>query len=402
MIILAIETSCDETALALVQANGSVEQPEFKTIATSLFSQVKMHEEFGGVVPMLAKREHQKNLVPLFEKLLTEANIFKKTDTPISENMLAELRVILSREEELLERFLASVVHIEKPAIDAIAVTEGPGLEPALWVGISFARALSLLWNIPVIPTNHMEGHICSVLTENKKAEFPILALLISGGHTELVLAEAWKKYTVLGQTRDDAVGEAFDKVARILGLPYPGGPEISKLAEQERKQALGHSMSKLEMPTLWKLPRPMLHSNNFDFSCAGLKTAVLYMVQKIGQENLTEKIKAEIAREFEDAITEVLITKTKTALEKFLPQTLIIGGGVIANKHIRESFQKMIEQDFPETKLLIPEISLATDNAVMIGMAGYITFLADKKSAEVNQPIKAQGNLSFYQHFKY
>ncbi|MDD5068407.1 MAG: tRNA (adenosine(37)-N6)-threonylcarbamoyltransferase complex transferase subunit TsaD [Candidatus Pacebacteria bacterium] len=381
MIILGIETSCDETALSLVEATGTLENPQFRLLSATLFSQTKLHEEHGGVVPMLAKREHQKNLIPLLKKLLEESGFSKSKQEKIDEKGIEK---ILEREQELAPLFLEYIPTIEKPKIDAIAVTYGPGLEPALWVGVSFAKALSYIWNIPIIPVNHMEGHIVSpLLTENTKIEFPALALLISGGHTELVLTEKWGEYKVIGKTRDDAVGEAFDKVARLLGLPYPGGPEISKLAEKQRQSGASSTLA---------LPRPMLKSDDYDSSFSGLKTSVLYKLKEIGEP--TAEIKAEIAKEFEDSVTEVLVSKTRKAIEEFGPQTLIIAGGVSANSHIRKSFEKLAE-DFPQTKLLIPSKELSTDNAIMIAGAGYINFLLKEKTAGVNQPLEARGNLS-------
>jgi N6-L-threonylcarbamoyladenine synthase len=268
------------------------------------------------------------------------------------------------------------------PDIYAIAVTSGPGLEPALWVGINFAKALGLLWNKPVIAINHMEGHVLSALMEGK-LEFPALALLISGGHTELVVMEEWLKYQIIGETRDDAVGEAFDKFARMMGLPYPGGPEISKLASLARERGIVSS---------YKLPRPMIHSDDFAFSFAGLKTAALYTIKKIPE--LTEEIKIELAREFEDAVVEVIIAKAKKALVQFGAKTLILGGGVTANKEIRRAFEEMVKE-FPDTTLLIPDRLLSTDNAVMIGMAAYLNLTLDPSIiTKPSDSIRAEGNL--------
>ena len=347
MIILSIETSCDETAVAIVEAKGGTGRPSFKMLGNALLSQVDIHKKYGGVFPTIAKREHSKNLVPLLVESLKEAGIYEKgkrekrkgeREKAKGESM-KEIEKILEREPELLKTFLKVVPKVKVPQIDAIAVTYGPGLEPALWVGINFAKALSLLWQKPLIPANHMEGHILSVLKTDKiekrekrkderKIKFPAVALLVSGGHTELVLIKDWQKYKVLGETRDDAVGEAFDKSARMLGLTYPGGPEISKLAEMARLEKL---------PKKFKLPRPMLGSPNAEFSFSGLKTSVLYLIKKIGK--LTLKDKKIIAREFEDAVTEVLFKKTIAVLEKTRAKTLIIGGGVVANREIRRGF---------------------------------------------------------------
>src|SRR3989338_1351029 len=235
MKILSIETSCDETAVSIVEAEGGTESPVFKILGNSLFSQVNTHREYGGVYPMLAKREHGKNLPPLLMNVLKQAEMYAENPTSPSygEEKWQEIKYIVCREDGLFEGLISALKNIEKPKIDVIGVTSGPGLAPALWVGISCAEALGKLWNIPVIPVNHMEGHIASVLiSENKnEIQFPALALLISGGHTELVNIKNWGEYEILGETLDDAVGEAFDKTARMLGLPYPGGPEISRLA---------------------------------------------------------------------------------------------------------------------------------------------------------------------------
>jgi len=320
MKILSIETSCDETAICLLETNGGKEKPEFKILGNGLMSQIEIHKPMGGVVPMLAKRAHGQNLVPILLEVLEQAKLALGLKT---EEHIKEIEKILEREPELLEHFLNHVVQIESPDIDAIAITSGPGLEPALWVGINFAKALGLLWNKPVIAINHMEGHVLSALMEGR-LEFPALALLISGGHTELVAMNDWLEYRVIGETRDDAVGEAFDKVARMMGLPYPGGPEISKLAEIARAEGI---VSK------YKLPRPMIHSDDFAFSFAGLKTAMLYTIKKIPE--LTEEIKTELALEFENAVVEVLIAKTKKALIQYGAKSLVLGGGVTANKEM-------------------------------------------------------------------
>lgn len=298
---------------------------------------------------MLAKREHIKNLPLLYEKILK--------DSRVSESM-----------------------------IDRIAVTHGPGLEPALWTGILFAKELSEKLNIPIIPVNHMEGHIfASLLTQSnphadfkelKRIEFPALAVLLSGGHTEIVSIEEMEKYKVLGSTVDDAVGEAFDKVARMLNLPYPGGPEISKLAEQARVENIKNEI---------KLPRPMIHSKDLKFSFSGLKTAVLYALKNIGEPTLEQK--KDIAREFEDAVTEVIISKTKSAIEDNEVKTLIIGGGVVANKHIRESFEQLAKEN--SISLLLPASGLTGDNALMIALVG------TQKPSSVTRAFRAEGNLS-------
>ncbi len=400
MKILGIETSCDETALCITEG--------FSVLGTSLFSQVKIHEKYGGVFPMLAKREHAKNLVPLFKNLLEKIDTATQTEfagkTKTTRNQPADftdaqkefLEKMLEREPELLSAFLEYIPTIEKPNIDAIAVTYGPGLEPALWVGINFAKALGYIWNIPIIPINHMEGHIVSVLAGAQVTKtaiaFPALALLISGGHTELVHILDWTKYEVIGQTRDDAVGEAFDKVARMLSLPYPGGPHIGELAGKERKERAEQNGGKKSDDDSEKnpftFPRPMIHSNDFDFSFSGLKTSVLYKIKELGE--LTPKIKQQIACAFEDAVVEVLLEKTKKAIIKYGAKSLIVGGGVIANTKIRESFLGL-----SGLQVFIPDLSLATDNAVMIAMAGYINATKNPSVLKTDpKTIVAQGNL--------
>ncbi len=385
MKILAIETSCDETAVSIIEAKGGTKKPLFKVLGNSLFSQTKIHEALGGVVPNLAKRAHSQNLVPLLLQTLAKANLGKKYSRTKTCPIAVEKKVkkILEREGDLATQFLAELCAIKPPAIDGIAVTSGPGLEPALWVGINFAKALALLWNKPVMPINHMEGHILSSLFEKKQLTFPALALLISGGHTELVYMKELLSYKVIGATVDDAVGEAFDKVARMMELPYPGGPQISKLAEENR-------LSKRNQEKVFTLPRPMLKSNDYKFSFAGLKTAVLYTLRKL--PTLTPEVKEKMAREFEDAVTEVLLTKTKKALLAYNPKTLIIGGGVSANTHIRNSFEMLIKKEFPTISLIIPERSLSTDNALMIAAAGYMRNILKKK---IPLNFKANGNLT-------
>jgi N6-L-threonylcarbamoyladenine synthase len=343
MIILGIETSCDETAISVVEADGELSSLSFKLLGSAINSQIEIHKQYGGVFPTLAKREHIKNLPIVYEQALVNAK---------------------TKESE----------------IEIIAVTVGPGLEPALWTGINFAedlsKKLSASRRIPIVPTNHMNGHMASVLFSNQKTEFPAIALLISGGHTELVLLKNWTEKEKIGETQDDAVGEAFDKVARMLGLSYPGGPEISRLAEEARTKNIN-----LEK----KFPRPMIYSKDYNFSFSGLKTAVLYYLK-----DKKEIDRIAVAREFEDAVIETLLSKTKKAIDEYLPKTLIIGGGVIANKALRENFLRL-KENYPGTEILIPEKLLTTDNASMIAAAGYIEYLRNKKLSE---KLRAQGNL--------
>ncbi len=401
MKILSIETSCDETAISILEAEGDFYNEDnpikFKILANNLISQIDIHKEYGGVFPALAKREHSKNLIPLLTKTLKDSSL----SAPRSKykDINDDISKILEREPELLKLFLKYIPTIEIPDIDIITVTQGPGLEPALWVGINFAKALSLVWDKPLIPVNHMEGHLLASLASSKieNIEFPAIALLISGGHTELILMKDWNKYEKIGQTRDDAVGEAFDKVARMIDLPYPGGPEISKLAEIER--ILSNPTTKFDI----SLPRPMLNTNDLDFSFSGLKTAVLYLVKnlkkEINQDYLPIEIKQKIALEFENAVIEILLKKTQKALQQYNAKTLILGGGVTANNQIRKEFQKL---SAPRSKLevLIPEKEFSTDNAVMIGIAGYFRYLnlsikGEKLFATKILEFSADGNLS-------
>lgn len=373
MKILAIETSCDETAIAILEAEGDEQNAQFRVLGNALISQIDIHKEYGGVFPALAKREHAKNLVPILEAALEEAELLIEDTQAIPEEKRHKIVEILSREPGLAESFLEFVSECETPDIDAIAVTAGPGLEPALWVGINFAKALALLWDKPIVAVNHMEGHIMAALASEKSGgrtleirdvKMPVLALLISGGHTELVLMKEWLEYELVGQTLDDAVGEAFDKVARMLSLPYPGGPEISRLAELVRANP------SQETDPSYVLPRPMISDATCNFSFSGLKTAVLYLLKK--NPEMTEHEKKHLAHEFENAVTEVLWKKTARALDETGAQTLALGGGVSANTHIRRTFAANMQSEYPHVALRIPSASLTTDNAIMIALAGF------------------------------
>ena len=361
MKILSIETSCDETGISIIEAKGGVRNPVFKILADSLNSQVKIHAQYGGVFPALAKREHVKNLPILLERTIRKAKL---------EN--------------------------NKKPFDLIAVTSGPGLEPALWTGIVFAKELAIKFNVPLIPVNHMEGHVLSVFGKDKgtfkipKINFPALSLLVSGGHTELVLFNNFGKYKIVGETLDDAAGEAFDKVARMLLLPYPGGPEVSRLASIERKNFKNENYG-----TNFKLPRPMMYSKNFDFSFSGLKTAVLYLIRDLKEKNHrvleNEIIKQKIAKEFEDAVIETLVYKTKKAIEKYNIKTLIVAGGVSANKYLKKEIQKITKN---KLNLYFPDKKLSGDNALMIGIVGYLKYIKNDKKTINPKNIKAEGGL--------
>jgi len=436
MKILSVETSCDETAIALVDVSEKGGKTKFKILANEVSSQIAIHAQYGGVFPAMAKREHGKNITHILEKVLIDSRLAK----PVTKNFVLskkaeeKIRKILERENDLAENFINFANRIRTPKIDAIAVTTGPGLEPALWVGVSFAKALSCYWNIPFVPTNHMEGHIFSVfptdqntftIDSNKKI-FPAISLLVSGGHTEIVLMKDWMKYKKVGKTRDDASGEAFDKVARMLNLPYPGGPEVSKLAAKEREldpcvdktsdfsrsgpsSSLIRGPEKLEvLSKLVQLPRPMINSKDYDFSFSGLKTAVLYMVRDLKEkysEKELEKLfgpdsnwKQKIACEFENSVIEVLVSKALRAIKEYKAKTLIVGGGVSANKYLQEIMKKEVGKinEGKKEKITVhfPSRKLTGDNGLMIAIAGYYQF-KNKKIAKNLNSVKANGNLS-------
>lgn len=341
MRILGIESSADDSGVALIEASGDFGKDfRFKVLMNEVASQ--QHAAYGGIYPNVAKQEHLKNL-PLLLDTVRKA-------------------------------------HPERP--DVIAVTVGPGLEPCLWAGITTAQKLAAggppAGGAPVVGVNHLEGHIIMSLmdmSEKHEArsgkreqirmhafEFPVLSLLISGGNTKLVLSREFMRYEVLGETRDDAAGEAFDKIARTLGLPYPGGPHISRLAEEARSK-------KQESRT--KLPRPMLHEGNLDFSFSGLKTAVLRAVERNGgKDALGDTLRMQLAREAEEAIADVLIGKTLRAVEEYGAQTVVTGGGVSANSFIRKRLADALAE--VDAKLLICPPGLSTDNGLMIALAGY------------------------------
>lgn len=391
MRILGIETSCDETAIAVLECDGKL-PANIRVLGNALLSQIDIHQEYGGVFPALAKREHAKNLIPLLQGALSEAELLHEDTQTFSNGIETAVGELLAREGDLAVELLEFLKECEVPDVDTIAVTAGPGLEPALWVGVSFAKALALCWNKPLVAVNHMEGHLLSALLMEKEARTyvlpetaqPLLGLLISGGHTELVLMEDWLSYQLIGATRDDAVGEAFDKVARMLGLPYPGGPEISKLAERARERGG-------ENP--YTLPRPMLNDPACDFSFSGLKTAVLYLVK---DKELTEANREDVALAFEDAAADVLYAKTLRALTETGARTLAIGGGVSANTHIKRTFRERLAEDRPDVTLCIPPAFLTSDNAIMIALAGYYHARAED-FADV-ATLRADGNLALAQ----
>lgn len=375
MKILAIETSCDDTGIAILDASKT---GDFKVLSNIVASQIEVHKKYGGVFPMMAKREHQKNLVPVLIKSLGKAGLLKVSKQDLPKENIENFKTILQRESDLYKKLIPFLKKYAKPDIDLIAVTNGPGLEPCLWVGVNFVKCLSSFWNIPIVPVNHIESHILINYLNHKNIEFPSVALVVSGGHTQIILAEKIGKYKILGETRDDAAGECFDKAAKILGLEYPGGPIISKLAEKAE-------------PGRINLPRPMINTKDYDFSFSGLKTAILYHHQK--QNKKIQKNKqyiSEMCTEIQQVIVDVLIRKTIKAAKDYNVKTIILGGGVSANHELKTQLIIKIHEDLPSVKLLFPEIDHSTDNGLMTAIAGF--FNSDK---EVKwQKIEANANL--------
>jgi N6-L-threonylcarbamoyladenine synthase len=342
MIILGIETSCDETALSILK----ISRNNSEILSNFIFSQIKMHRPFGGVVPKIAGREHLKKIIPLLNKAFQKSKIKPKD-------------------------------------IDLIAVTRGPGLAPSLFIGMSTAKTLSYVWQKPIVGVNHVEAHLFAnfVCERVKSIKFPAIGLIVSGGHTQLVLIKDFLKYKLLGETLDDAAGECFDKTARILGLNYPGGPAIAeqaaKLKAESRKLKAG-------------LPSPMINSKNFDFSFSGLKTAVLYDFKKCSSEKKkSKKYIQEISWEIQQAIIDVLIFKTIKAAEKYRVKTILLGGGVIANKELRKQFRAKIRKEESSYKLRIPNLKFCGDNAAMIALLGFYYFKKGKIDSWENLKIK-------------
>ncbi len=448
MKILAIETSCDDTGIAVLEAKSdknshgrnSHEITPFacpKILSNLVSSQVKVHAAWGGVVPMLAKREHQNNLTPLLIKALEKAKLLKISKSKfliskqISNSKIQTLKKILDREPELLKKHLSFLQKYQKPNIDFIAVTHGPGLEPALWVGVNFSRALSYFWNIPIIPINHIEGHLTAALAVDGQGrgtsnfQFPIfkkmlpaIALVVSGGHTQLILVKKSHShvrnshefapfgYQIIGETRDDAAGEAFDKVAKMLDLGYPGGPAISRLAEKwnsqfpisnfqiktkskDSRQRTTHSTA--QSLDHFSFPRPMLNSGDLDFSFSGLKTAVLYTLQKMTPAQIKKSTPA-IASQFQQAVVDVLTAKTLAAAKKHKAKTIILAGGVAANPLLRQSLSLAAGRS--SLNFLAPPLNLCADNAAMIGLSAAWRLSQRRAKKTSWRPLKAQANL--------
>ena len=328
LLILGIESSCDETGVALVRSTGDAVPT---LLSHALHSQIEMHQAYGGVVPELASRDHIRRVLPLAKEVLAESG-----------QTLAD--------------------------VDVVAYTRGPGLAGALLVGAGVACALGAALNKPVLGVHHLEGHLLSPFLSADPPEFPFVALLVSGGHTQLMRVDGVGRYEILGETIDDAAGEAFDKSAKLMGLGYPGGPALSRLAEQGSA-------------TAFKLPRPLLHSGDLDFSFAGLKTAVLTQAKKLGDE--LEARKADLAASTEAAIVEVLVKKTLAALKQTGLKRVVVAGGVGANRHLRAQLNAACAA--AKVRVHYPELHLCTDNGAMIAMAAAMRLQAGQQQANTD-----------------
>ncbi|AFU47174.1 UGMP family protein [Acidovorax sp. KKS102] len=328
LLILGIESSCDETGVALVRSTGNAVPT---LLSHALHSQIEMHQAYGGVVPELASRDHIRRVLPLATQVLAESG-----------QTLAD--------------------------VDVVAYTRGPGLAGALLVGAGVACALGAALDKPVLGVHHLEGHLLSPFLSADPPEFPFVALLVSGGHTQLMRVDGVGRYEILGETIDDAAGEAFDKSAKLMGLGYPGGPALSRLAEQGSA-------------TAFKLPRPLLHSGDLDFSFAGLKTAVLTQAKKLGDE--LEARKADLAASTEAAIVEVLVKKTLAALKQTGLKRVVVAGGVGANRHLRAQLNAACAA--AKVRVHYPELHLCTDNGAMIAMAAAMRLQAGQQQANTD-----------------
>jgi len=389
MTILGIDTSCDDTCLAILKIESESKnwwRP--KILSNVVSSQVKLHAKYGGVYPFLAKREHQRNLPIVLAKALKKANF-----------SISNFKFLISK--------INPNVKIQIPKVDLVAVTVGPGLEPCLWQGINFAKDLAKRLKKPLIPVNHIEAHLLANWLKpvrqnfqfsifNFQILFPAICLIVSGGHTQLILMKEIGKYKILGETRDDAAGECFDKTARILGLGYPGGPAIAKLAEKNGREQFST-----------KLPRPMLSQKNYDFSFSGLKTAVLYHWQSQSpQVRKSKKYIQQMAAEIQQAVIDVLIHKTFQAAKDYKVKTIMLGGGVAANDELRKQFKSKVKticlptvladrvsapRQKSKVRFLVPPKNLCTDNGAMVAVTA---FFHRKKATMDWQKIKADANL--------
>ncbi len=341
MYILGIETSCDESAASIIFGKNK----KLKILSHIISSQIKIHQKHGGVVPEVAAREHLLNLIPTIDKAIKKAKIKPKD-------------------------------------LKALAVTKGPGLITSLIAGTQTTKALSFAWNKPIIAINHLSGHIYANFIDNQKEiKFPLISLIVSGGHTSLVYMKDHDSYKIIGETRDDAAGEAYDKGANMLNLGYPGGPIISKRAEEFRQQK-----------TKLYFPRPMLNSDNIDFSFSGLKTSLYYQLQK--DKNWKKRIN-EYCFAYQEAINEVLVKKSIKALDKYRVKSFLLAGGVSANLDLRQRLKKEIKTYYPKIDYRIPKIKYTTDNASMIASAAYFIYKKRlKKSYTGWQKLKAKPDL--------
>ncbi len=360
MIILGIETSCDETAASVAEGNGET----VKILSNVVASQIQIHKQYGGVVPEVAAREHVLKIIPVIDQALKDAGL----DADAFSNN--------SRKKG------------EPKTIDAIAVTAGPGLITSLMVGVETAKTLSLAWNVPLVSINHIEGHIYANFINSGSTIpdslspiiFPALVLTVSGGHTMLVLIKSHGQYETIGETRDDAAGEAFDKGAKLMNLGYPGGPAI---AAEAAKCRMTNDECRIT------LPRPMMDSPNFDFSFSGLKTSLLYKLKK--DNDWKNKI-TEYSREYQQAIIDVLVKKTIKAAKRYEVKTVMLAGGVAANQKLRQQMADVFRDKLPALRFTIPDLRYTTDNAAMIAAAGY--FKACRKEFTPWQGLKVDSNL--------
>lgn len=360
MRILGIETSCDETSASVIQSKQNT--PYVTLLSNVTTSSLKLHAQTGGIIPEIAAREQLKYIIPVIQQALIEANVKQaggeRWGTPIERPQRKRGRRMGVEQDR---------TRLPASNIDAIAVTIGPGLIGSLLVGVETAKTLAYVWNKPIIPVNHLYGHIyANWINLNPKPynphpiRFPALALIVSGGHTDLVLMKDHGKLEWLGGTRDDAAGEAFDKIGRLLGLPYPAGPVISKLAEKGN-------------PKSFAFPRPMIDSDDFDFSFSGLKTAVLREVKTMKQLN-NETIR-NLCASAQQAIVDVLIAKTLKAAQKYQVKSLLLGGGVAANEKLKEEFKLYAIRYNLSAKIFVPDKNLCTDNAAMIASAAFFNY---------------------------
>ncbi|MFV8819698.1 tRNA (adenosine(37)-N6)-threonylcarbamoyltransferase complex transferase subunit TsaD [Haliea sp. E17] len=328
MLVLGLETSCDETGVALFDTERGL-------LADALFSQVDIHVEYGGVVPELASRDHVRKTLPMVQEVLARAGV-------------------------------------SAGDLDGVAYTAGPGLVGALMVGATLARALAWGWGVPALGVHHMEGHLLAPMLEDERPEFPFVALLVSGGHTQLVRVDGIGRYRLLGESLDDAAGEAFDKTAKLLGLPYPGGPHVARLALEGD-------------PGRFDFPRPMVNRPGLDFSFSGLKTYALNTVEKCrGDGDLSEQDRRDIARAFEDAVVDTLVIKCRRALRQEGLKTLVIAGGVSANSNLRASLTRALAKE--QARVFYPAPRFCTDNGAMIAFAGAQRLLAGQRDDDASQ----------------